>query len=122
MEFLYSLNRLNFETSRAQALVIVVGSPCLLEPAFRERIAGLQTGLRVLSKRSMRVFGAVLSVCLAFGSCKKNPQLVAPAAQQVAKATPAPPATSVPESVNLKSQVIVLCYHRFEDKPGTALL
>ena len=75
----------------------------------------------MLSKRSMRVFGAVLSVCLAFGSCKKNPQLVAPAAQQVAKATPAPPATSVPEPVNLKSQVIVLCYHRFEDKPGDSL-
>jgi uncharacterized protein len=35
MEFLYSLNRLNFATSRAQAVVIVVGSPRLLEPECR---------------------------------------------------------------------------------------
>jgi predicted RecB family nuclease len=32
MEFLYSLNRLNVATSRAQAMVIVVGSARLLEP------------------------------------------------------------------------------------------
>jgi len=32
MEFLYSLNRLNVATSRAQAVVIVVASPRLLEP------------------------------------------------------------------------------------------
>ena len=32
MEFLYSFNRLNVATSRAQAVVIVVGSPRLLEP------------------------------------------------------------------------------------------
>lgn len=32
MEFLYSLNRLNVATSRAQAMVIVVASPRLLEP------------------------------------------------------------------------------------------
>lgn len=32
MEFLYSLNRLNVATSRAQAMVIIVGSPMLLEP------------------------------------------------------------------------------------------
>jgi uncharacterized protein len=35
MEFLYSLNRLNGATSRAQAMVIVVGSPRLLEPECR---------------------------------------------------------------------------------------
>ena len=35
MEFLYSLNRLNKATSRAQALVIVLGSPHLLEPECR---------------------------------------------------------------------------------------
>ena len=35
MEFLYSLNRLNVATSRAQALVILVGSPRLLEPECR---------------------------------------------------------------------------------------
>jgi uncharacterized protein len=32
MEFLYSLNRLNAATSRAQAMVILIGSPRLLEP------------------------------------------------------------------------------------------
>ena len=35
MEFLYSLNRLNVATSRAQAMVIVVASPRLLEPECR---------------------------------------------------------------------------------------
>ena len=35
MEFLYSLNRLNVATSRAQAVVIVVGNPRLLEPECR---------------------------------------------------------------------------------------
>ncbi len=39
MEFLYSLNRLNVATSRAQAVVIVVGSPCLLEPECRSPAA-----------------------------------------------------------------------------------
>jgi uncharacterized protein len=35
MEFLYSLNRLNVATSRAQGMVIIVGSPLLLEPECR---------------------------------------------------------------------------------------
>jgi uncharacterized protein len=35
MEFLYSLNRLNVATSRAQAMVIVVASPQLLEAECR---------------------------------------------------------------------------------------
>jgi uncharacterized protein len=35
MEFLYSLNRLNVATSRAQAMAIIVGSPLLLEPECR---------------------------------------------------------------------------------------
>ena len=35
MEFLYSLNRLNVATSRARAIVIVVGSPSLLQPECR---------------------------------------------------------------------------------------
>ena len=77
--------------------------------------------LRMLSKRSKRLSGVVLSVCIAFVSCKKNPQLVAPAAQEVAKATPTPPTTPVAEPVNLKAQVIVLCYHRFEDNPKDGL-
>jgi hypothetical protein len=35
MEFLYSLNRLNVTTSRAQAMVILAGNPHLLEPECR---------------------------------------------------------------------------------------
>jgi superfamily I DNA and/or RNA helicase len=35
MEFLYSLNRLNVATSRAQAMVIVVGNARVLEPECR---------------------------------------------------------------------------------------
>ena len=35
MEFLYSLNRLNVATSRAQGMAIIVGSPLLLEPECR---------------------------------------------------------------------------------------
>jgi hypothetical protein len=39
MEFLYSLNRLNVATSRAQAMVIIVGSPRLLEPGVPQSAA-----------------------------------------------------------------------------------
>ncbi|MGA7393231.1 MAG: hypothetical protein WBW78_11305, partial [Terrimicrobiaceae bacterium] len=46
---------------------------------------------------------------------------MAPAAQEVAKATSTPPMTPMAEPVNLKAQVIVLCYHRFEDKPKDGL-
>ena len=46
---------------------------------------------------------------------------MAPTTQEVAKATPAPSATPVPEPIDLKSQIIVLCYHRFEDKPKNSL-
>jgi superfamily I DNA and/or RNA helicase len=35
MEFLYSLNRLNVATSRAQAMVIVIASPLLFQPECR---------------------------------------------------------------------------------------
>jgi peptidoglycan/xylan/chitin deacetylase (PgdA/CDA1 family) len=69
----------------------------------------------------MRLFAAALSVCLAFATCKKNPRLAAPPASEVAKATPAASVTPVPEPINLKSQVIVLCYHRFEDRPKDSL-
>jgi peptidoglycan/xylan/chitin deacetylase (PgdA/CDA1 family) len=68
----------------------------------------------------MRLFTALLSLCLLvtglFLGCKKKPQ--APA-QTVAEAAPTPPPT--PEPVDLSSQVIVLCYHRFEDKPKDSL-
>jgi peptidoglycan/xylan/chitin deacetylase (PgdA/CDA1 family) len=66
----------------------------------------------------MRLFTALLSVCLLFAACKKKPQAATP---QVAEATPAPPPAPTPEPVDLTSQVIVLCYHRFEDKPKDSL-
>ena len=69
----------------------------------------------------MRLFATLLSLGLVFAACKKNPQVVAHAASEVAKATPAASATPIPEPINLKSQVIVLCYHRFEDKPKDSL-
>jgi peptidoglycan/xylan/chitin deacetylase (PgdA/CDA1 family) len=75
----------------------------------------------MLSDRIMRFFGAVLSVCLAFAACKKSSRLGAPAGQEVAKATSVSSATPLPEAINLKSEVIVLCYHRFEDKQKDAL-
>ena len=77
--------------------------------------------LRMLSRRLTRLLGATLAICLALTACKKKAQLVAPAAQEVAKATPASSATPLREPVNLKSQVIVLCYHRFEDNPKDSL-
>jgi peptidoglycan/xylan/chitin deacetylase (PgdA/CDA1 family) len=69
----------------------------------------------------MRLFAALLPLCLVLTACKKNPQAGATAAPAVAQATPAPSTTPIPEPVNLKSQVIVLCYHRFEDKPKDSL-
>ena len=75
----------------------------------------------MLSKRLMRLFNAVLFVWLALAACKKSPRLVAPTTQKGGKATPAMSATPVPEPINLKSEVIVLCYHRFEDRPKDSL-
>ncbi|MGB8465022.1 MAG: hypothetical protein WCE49_08775, partial [Terrimicrobiaceae bacterium] len=66
----------------------------------------------------MRLFTALLSVCLLFAACKKKPQAAAP---QVAEATPTATPAPTPEPVDLTSQVIVLCYHRFEDKPKDSL-
>ena len=69
----------------------------------------------------MRSFTAFLSLCLLFTAsflgCKKKPQ----AAQEVAQATPPPTPEPTPEPIDLSSQVIVLCYHRFEDKPKDSL-
>ena len=63
-------------------------------------------------KRSICLFAALLSLCVALAACKRNPQLVAPA-----KATPAPPAMCCLGTCQLKSQVIVLCYHLFMVRP-----
>ncbi len=70
----------------------------------------------------MRLSTALLSFCFLFAalfvSCKKKPQAAANQAVAEASATPAAP---TPEPVDLSSQVIVLCYHRFEDKPKDSL-
>ena len=67
----------------------------------------------------MRLFIALLSLSFVFAACKvRTPIAVGP---EVAKATPAPSATPIPEPIDLKSQVVVLCYHRFEDKPKNSL-
>ena len=66
----------------------------------------------------MRLFTALLLLCLLVIGCKKKPQAGTSAAQQ-AQATPAVSAT--PEPIDLSSQVVVLCYHRFEDKPKDSL-
>ena len=78
-------------------------------------------GVLTLSKRSIGLFGLVLSNFVAFAACKKHSQLAAPVVQEVARSTPAPSATPAPQPVNLKSEVIVLCYHRFVDKPKDSL-
>jgi len=76
----------------------------------------------MLSKRrSIGLFGLVLSIFVLFAACKKHSQLAAPVVQEVARSTPAPSATPAPQPVNLKSEVIVLCYHRFVDKPKDSL-
>jgi uncharacterized protein len=56
LEFLYSLNRLNVATSRAQAMVIVVGSPRHLEPECQ-------------SPRQMQLANALWSLC---GTCRSR--------------------------------------------------
>ena len=77
-------------------------------------------GALMLLKRSIGLFGLVLSILVFFVACKKHSQLAAPV-QEVARSTPAPSATPAPQPVNLKSEVIVLCYHRFVDKPKDSL-
>lgn len=71
----------------------------------------------------MRSFTALLSLCFLlaafFASCKKKPQ--AEAGQAVAEASATPTPAPTPEPVDLNSEVIVLCYHRFEDKPKDSL-
>ena len=70
-------------------------------------------------RKDMRLFIALLSLSFVFAACKARTPV--PALPEVAKATPAPSATPIPEPIDLKSQVIVLCYHRFEDKPKNSL-
>jgi peptidoglycan/xylan/chitin deacetylase (PgdA/CDA1 family) len=71
----------------------------------------------------MRILVFALAAGLALSGCKRpNAE---PAAEVVAAATPTPAptpeATPTPEPIDLNSQVIVFCYHRFEEKPKDSL-
>jgi peptidoglycan/xylan/chitin deacetylase (PgdA/CDA1 family) len=67
----------------------------------------------------MRISVCLLLGALALAGCKRKSD-VPPPAPEVAAATPAPEPTPTPEPtpepIDLNSQAVVLCYHRFEDK------
>ena len=85
---------------------------------FAHAIAGLQTGRRMLSKRSMRVFGALLSVV------SLSPLARASGSGLRLLRKPVRPSDSISDRYagadDLKSGH-VLCYHRFEDRPKDSL-
>ncbi len=66
----------------------------------------------------MRLLTVFLLSCFLFAACKKKPQAGAATSQEAAQA---PSAAPTPEPIDLSSQVVVLCYHRFEDKPKDSL-
>jgi peptidoglycan/xylan/chitin deacetylase (PgdA/CDA1 family) len=70
----------------------------------------------------MRILVLALAAGLTLSGCKKPK---AEPAAEVSAATPVPTATPettpTPERIDLNSQVIVFCYHRFEDKPKDSL-
>lgn len=73
----------------------------------------------------MRNFLIALFLCVLVLGCKKKPA-VAPESDAAAAASATPSATPVPTPtpkpvVDLTSQAVVLCYHRFEDKPKDSL-
>lgn len=70
-------------------------------------------------------FPVYLLLCgLALAGCKRKSD--AKPSPEVAAATPAPSATPeatpTPEPVDLSGQVVVLCYHRFEEKGGREMV
>ena len=70
--------------------------------------------------RSVFVF---FSVCvLALAGCGKSspPPAPEPTPTPAPTATPTPEPT--PEPINLNAQVVVLCYHRFEEKGGREMV
>ena len=73
----------------------------------------------LLSERHAFVHRSFLLLLLPFAACKKKPKAGARTSQEAAQASPS--AAPTPEPVDLSSQVIVLCYHRFEDKPKDSL-
>ena len=72
----------------------------------------------------MRRFVLLLSLCaLAPAGCKKSPPQPA-GVQATPEPTPAPTPepTPTPEPIDLNAQVVVLCYHRFEEKGGREMV
>jgi peptidoglycan/xylan/chitin deacetylase (PgdA/CDA1 family) len=73
----------------------------------------------------MRISVCLLLGILAFAGCKRKSEVPAAPAEVVA-ATPAPAptpeATPTPPPVDLNSQAVVLCYHRFEEKGGREMV
>ncbi len=73
----------------------------------------------------MRFSVCLLLGCLAVAGCKRKSD-AKPAPEVGAAATPAPAATPeatpTPEPVDLSGQVVVLCYHRFEEKGGREMV
>ncbi len=78
----------------------------------------------------MRMFRPIclLAICVALAACKKGTENTAATeapVQEVAQATPAPTPEPTPEPtpppIDKTSQVIVFCYHRFEEKPKDSL-
>lgn len=74
----------------------------------------------------MRTSVLLLLAALSLAGCKRKSDIAAPVPAEVAAATPppapTPEATPTPEPVNLNAQVVVLCYHRFEEKPGREMV
>lgn len=73
----------------------------------------------------MRFSVYLLLGCLAVAGCKRKSD-TPPAPEVAAAATPAPAATPeatpTPEPIDLSGQVVVLCYHRFEEKGGREMV
>ena len=95
----------------------------LLRPANRKPSlkAGLQTGSRLLSERNAFF---PCAPCRRFPLPGRLFELQEEAAGRpptVAEVSPTPTPAATPEPVDLNSEVIVLCYHRFEDRPKDSL-
>lgn len=64
-------------------------------------------------------------ICVALIGCQKAPSEAPPAAPETAQATPPPTPPPTPEPtptpIDTTAQAIVLCYHRFEEKPKDSL-
>jgi hypothetical protein len=81
----------------------------------------VQSGSRMPHEKPLRLVAFLCFLFLVVAGCRKNARVVQLPVEDVAKATPAQSATPVAEPINQKSEVIVLCYHRFEDRPKDSL-